>query len=350
MKNFIKFICFLLVLTAVFSIANYAFCVTDTSDTLHIRGFFKEKENTLDVLLIGSSELYTGFNSPLAWQEYGYTSYALTYSGFPGTLYEAALAQALTTQNPKLVVFEINGFLYSDKIMNRDAKLHNWFDNAPKNEITKEYIDKVIPEDKKLEYTVPFYKFHSNWKHPFVSASNLLGKLKLDLTGVSYSKSFSNNNEIRENNKFLDRKNYFTKSSNEALISLLDFCKEKGLEQVLFIRTPHCVNNKSPKTYKKIQKAVESYGYDFVNFEHSFDEIGLDTKYDFYNYDHLNVYGMEKHTKYLSEYFLNNYDIKTEHSQDTIDTWNMCAEKTARLVEKCKSDKRGKSYHEICAY
>lgn len=350
MKNFIKFICFLLVLTAVFSISNYAVCTTDQSDTLHIKGFFKEKENTLDVLLIGSSELYTGFNSPLAWQEYGFTSYSLTYSGFPGTLYEAALAQALTTQNPKLVVFEINGFLYSDKMMKRDAKMHTWFDNAPKNEVTEEYINKLIPEEKKLEYNLPFYKFHSNWKHPLLSLSNMLGKLKMDIDGVSYTKSFSSNNETRKNNDFINRKNHFSKKSKNALISLLEFCKEKGLKQVLFMRAPHCVNNMSPKAYKKIEKLVKSYGYDFADFENSFDEIGLDTQHDFYNYDHLNIYGMEKNTRFLSQYFLNKYDVKSNHSQKTVDTWNLCAEKTAKLVEKCKKSKSNKSYYEIYAF
>lgn len=41
-------------------------------DKRHVHGFFLEPEDSLDVVLIGASQLYTGYSAPLAWQQYGY--------------------------------------------------------------------------------------------------------------------------------------------------------------------------------------------------------------------------------------------------------------------------------------
>ena len=108
--------------------------------------------NSIDVLMIGASELYTGFSSPLAWKKYGFTSYALSYSGAQGSLYKTMLTQALDTQNPKLVVFEVGGFLYYENYLKNHKKMHIWFDNVPDGETKLETLEQMIPAEKQNEY------------------------------------------------------------------------------------------------------------------------------------------------------------------------------------------------------
>lgn len=64
-------------------------------DKRHVHGFFLEPEDSLDVVLIGASQLYTGYSAPLAWQQYGYTSYPLTVSNIPARLYGSLLTEAV---------------------------------------------------------------------------------------------------------------------------------------------------------------------------------------------------------------------------------------------------------------
>ena len=107
MKKLVRFICFVLIASTVMFGLNFYFSTNSDKDGIHIRGYFKEPQNTVDVLLIGASEVYTGFNSPLACEKYGFTSYGLSFAAMPGSLYKTVTQRALKTQTPKLVVFEI---------------------------------------------------------------------------------------------------------------------------------------------------------------------------------------------------------------------------------------------------
>ncbi len=80
-------------------------------DKRHVHGFFLEPEDSLDVVLIGASQLYTGYSAPLAWRDYGFTSYPLTVSNIPARLYGSLLTEAVDRQHPKLIVVDIDGFI-----------------------------------------------------------------------------------------------------------------------------------------------------------------------------------------------------------------------------------------------
>ncbi len=88
------------------------FKMTDAVNIATIEGFYKEPKNTIDVMMIGASEVYADYSATEAWKNYGYTSYSLGVSGVPGSLYKSMLREALTRQHPKVVVFEVNGFLH----------------------------------------------------------------------------------------------------------------------------------------------------------------------------------------------------------------------------------------------
>ena len=56
---------------------SYVFCNLDQS-TERVRRFYLEEENSLDVVFMGAGDVSTGFAPPLAYEEYGFTSYLYT--------------------------------------------------------------------------------------------------------------------------------------------------------------------------------------------------------------------------------------------------------------------------------
>lgn len=54
-------------------------------------GFYLEDDNSLDVVFIGSSELYNDFSPSLAYGEYGFTSYTLGLPQSSAALWKAQL-------------------------------------------------------------------------------------------------------------------------------------------------------------------------------------------------------------------------------------------------------------------
>jgi hypothetical protein len=73
-----------------------------------------------------------------------------------------------------------------------------------------------------------------------------------------------------------------------------------------------------------------------VNFDNYADEIGIDKDNDYYNADHMNIFGNEKFTRYFGQYIVDHYDISTDHDKETIERWNDCAEYTANAFEVLK--------------
>lgn len=350
MKKTVRFISFLLVLSVVMYGVNFYFSTNNDRDGVHIKGYFKEPENSLDVVLIGASELYAGFNSPLAWKEYGFTSYSISYASMPGNLYKTITKKALETQNPKLLVFEINGFIHGDKYYENHRPVHAWFDTVGIDADGRDFIERYIPENDRTEFYLPFYKYHSNWSHPIICSRNAVSRFYLAAEGISYTKAFANTNLQRTTEKQKERWLSLSPKSRYYMYELLNYCRDAGLKNVLFIRAPHCVKNKNPNMEKDLEKLIEGYGYKYADFENSYEEIGLNTKTDFYNFEHLNVYGMEKFTRFFAKYITDNYNVRSVHSMENIRLWNRCVEVTEKTIAECKADKNCYVYYELTAF
>ena len=101
---------------------------------------------------------------------------------------------------------------------------------------------------------------------------------------------------------------------------------------------------------KDLEKLIEGYGYKYADFENSYEEIGLNTKTDFYNFEHLNVYGMEKFTRFFAKYITDNYNVRSVHSMENIRIWNRCVEVTEKTIAECKADKNCNVYYELTAF
>lgn len=69
--KFIKIPAFAIVLLLLMQIVSKAFIAIDSSDIENIYGFYAEPKNSLDMVMIGPSEVYTGYAPALAWEEYG---------------------------------------------------------------------------------------------------------------------------------------------------------------------------------------------------------------------------------------------------------------------------------------
>lgn len=138
----------------------------NTNSELHVRNFYREPENTIDVGLIGASEMYADYSAPLAYQEYGFTSYNLCVAGTTGGVYKSMIREMLSRQTPQLLVIEVNGFLYNVNGLQDEGALRQWIDNMEKNDNWLDTISERIEPDDRKNYYVRLLKYHSNWENP----------------------------------------------------------------------------------------------------------------------------------------------------------------------------------------
>ena len=139
---------FWLIAAILFVGAGRILCYNENESMVNVKGFYQEKRNSLDVVMIGPSELYADYSPPLAWNEFGYTSYNLAVSGVPGNLYISMLKEALSRQDPKLVVFNVSGFYWGDDAFTDWKSMHKWFDNIPFSFRKINEIKRAVPKDK----------------------------------------------------------------------------------------------------------------------------------------------------------------------------------------------------------
>ena len=107
-RTALRAVIFVLIAVLGIGLISPAFVVNNEWDMRHVHGFFLEPEDSLDVVLIGASQLYTGYSAPLAWRDYGFTSYPLAVSNIPARLYGSLLTEAVNRQHPKLIVVDID--------------------------------------------------------------------------------------------------------------------------------------------------------------------------------------------------------------------------------------------------
>lgn len=76
-RRVIRIGAFALIFVVLFSFVSTFFKMTDAVNIATIEGFYKEPKDSIDVMMIGASEVYADYSATEAWKNYGYTSYSL---------------------------------------------------------------------------------------------------------------------------------------------------------------------------------------------------------------------------------------------------------------------------------
>ena len=105
-KDWLKIIIFAVIIAGLTVAASFFLRVPEARDSVGMYGFYLEEENSIDVILVGPSPVYTDFYSPLAYEQEGFTSYAMATGRLCGTMYPSAVREALAYQKPELFVLD----------------------------------------------------------------------------------------------------------------------------------------------------------------------------------------------------------------------------------------------------
>lgn len=258
------------------------------------------------------------------------------------------LTETMRRQTPKVVVVEINGFLYDFNQDETDAGLHKWLDNIPMSRNKAQTIADCVPKDQQSSYFFRMEKYHDTWIEPDVWGGAAKDQLTMRRTGYSLTKSF----EVIPKVETGERQVKSLELSAENEQTLRDFCeraKQLGVENVLFVRFPHRTVLSDPSVLSQLADIVREYGYGFLNCDEQMDSIGLELDGDFCDNEHMNVFGMEKFTAWFGQYLSEQYSLTAAHSDAVTAEWSRCAEFVAHMLPICeqKTPGDGENYNEF---
>lgn len=272
----------------------------NTIDTFH-----SLPEDSLDVIVFGSSRAWKGFKTTVLTDKYGLEAYNYGCNWQHINTTTLFVKDAFRTQSPKFVVVEAGhvGYVLIGAELNGEILYTRRLDNFEGKE---EYLELSLKPDleQRLSYTLPFIAYHGNWN------------------ALNYS-SFV---DPTDNYSFLGQRGYLMSTSvapvdvpaletlpneafNEWAIQVLDdlvsVCKENGA-QLIFYTAPAGVNftfHYSLTEYAAKNDCV------FIDFYEHFEDAGLDKETDFQDSVHLNESGSAKVADYIGKYIIENYDI-----------------------------------------
>ena len=295
--------------------------------TTIVNGFYAEKDNDIDMLVIGSSNSFCTINPLVLYENYGIAAYDFGSSSQPMNISALYLKEALKTQKPKLVALEIN-MMVGDSISGANEAGLRWgltdiplsFDKLKciyesVGEINAEYFSYVFPifryhnrwkELSKTDYTY-FYQDKTNHTKGYLETQSVV-ETAIDLSGYdSVGEAWIDERNI----KYLDE--------------MLQLCRDNSVELLLF---------KSPKqnwhSYETdaIRELANERGLNFVDYNELYfnNEIELDTIQDFRDGDHLNDFGAEKVTMHLGAYVKENYELPERRDSKEFNSWDKACE------------------------
>lgn len=301
-------------------------------------GFYAEEKNTLDVIMIGSSPVYPFYAGPKLWGEYGITCYPLSSHVQRPSAALPLLKEAYKTQNPQVVVFEMRMYTMEDGDMESNMAYARGVTDNMKYSLNRIYAINRLVKDPSERYTYYFdiFKYHSNWKTMILpeQLACFAYERKHPLKGFVIKDELGPLEEERIPTCTNEAEELpIPAEQEERLYELLNYLKEEN-QQALFIVSPYRVEEDEMMMFNYMQPIIESYGYEFVNMNQRYEEIGIDFTTDYYDYGgHVNALGAEKCTAYLGE-LLEKFQLPDKRKEAGYDSWKEAYEAYRALSDE----------------
>ena len=288
-------------------------------------GFYAEPEDTIDIIMIGSSPVYPYYAAPKIWGEYGITSYPLSSNVQRPQAAIYLVKEALKTQSPQLFIFEMRMYLYENGSMEDNmAYTRGVTDNLKYSWNRIEMINALVPDpSERYTYYFDILKYHSNWKTII---------LPDQYTSLFYErlhplKGFVINDVVvsgeAEDYSMVTETLPIPEEQEAVLNQLLEYLRENDLEALFIVSPMKLDDDKMQMQFNYIGDIIDSYGYHYLNMNNYYEEIGLDFATDFYDGGgHTNTGGAEKCTDFLVRYLVSNYTFSDKRGEKGYETWD----------------------------
>ena len=106
-----------------------------------------------------------------------------------------------------------------------------------------------------------------------------------------------------------------------SLREMLEYLNE-NVQNALFVAGPIPITRETEMQYNMIGDIVSSYGYEFLNTNDHYREMGIDFAADFYNAGHVNVYGAQKYTRFVADHIKGKYSVPDHRGDKDYEEWD----------------------------
>lgn len=286
--------------------------------------FHNMPNNSLDVLVLGSSHAQFSFCPPFFYQDTGLYSYVLGSACQPLPLSYKLLREALKTQQPKLVILEvftalpmkemcddIGCYIIPAFVMTGDERYQALTD---------------LPQDSQDIYLNPFVAAHNKWKEDETNFNdifekskkkikNLINKPELNIDKVSGNFGYVDvypelpaDNYWYATNTYEDVNLDLSSADEEALNDIWALCQENNIELLLY-KTPIDSLDDDNLTYlHRVWEWADRNGIRYIDYVEKSPEIKFYMQIHSGSF-HSYINGASVITGELAKYVKQNYEF-----------------------------------------
>lgn len=284
--------------------------------------FTTEPKNSIDIALIGSSDLYSGFVPVELWDNYGYTSTVISTPKQTVQRSYTFLEELLNVQSPRLVVIETDMF-YQGVPLEKKAQIEI---DKPKYLSVISKAKKIIklistfPIGENLENHFTVFMFHDTWK---TLKTNQLKKFIRNDSEITCEHGYNFNKiiyPIKDNDRMAATNEIEAIPDENVpyIQKMLDTCKQRGI-RVMLIEMPSLTSWNYAR-YNAVKQLADNNGVEFIdlNLKENFNTAQFNCEKDYRdNGNHLNYYGAVKATDFLGDIISAKHgDILTDRRND----------------------------------
>lgn len=342
MKNFIKAFIFIIIFILIICLLNRILSPVGSSEggwyvAGAMRDMYKQDKNTIDVLYVGDSNVYTGVSPLEIYNNIGVTGFSASTPGQDtiGSYYVAK--EFFKMQSPRIIMLDTGEFFttkeYFTELSTRSEIDYMNFSLDKLDLINEEYMDFSTKE--KLSFLIPSIRFHDRYQRlTEFDIRKLVQKAEISYKGYLYDiktekYKYKLKNNYQEYKKYEEEHNKsdiensdlkIPEYVNEKIDSLIQLCKEKNSELV-FMTMP-VTDDRAIEKHEIIQNYAKEKGLKYVDFNLEVEEpINWETDTQDKGY-HLNIKGAEKVGRYISKYLKDNFDIEDKKNKEDYKKWN----------------------------
>lgn len=283
-KNITKCVCFFLTVVCVLYGASLLVMPKDNSESAGIHyvtamGYLAEPENSMDVLFLGDSLVYSGISPVYIWNAYGITSYDCSIPSEKFSFANEFCKTFLEKQSPKVVFLE-TGVLFRDLQEEDVATFH-------------------------AQQVLSVFTYHNRWK----SLTKRDLNPKIDYTYIEPFRGYRMSTKVngaKSNDYYKEAMDitHVSKTNFKYLENLKKMCDEKGAK--LVILSIPCQKNWNYKIHNGAEEAAEKLGLEYLDMNLlTAQDDGFAMNWELDSRDkgeHLNNRGAEKVSEYLGKY------------------------------------------------
>lgn len=284
---------------------------------------YRQENNTVDVLVIGSSLAYAGVNTNVLWAEYGIAAYDLCSAELPFWGSYFYLEEALKTQKPKVILLDAKAAIYQQDYSRRGRVIMNTF-GILSPDTRFHAIAAAAKPGEAAGFVLMLPEIHSNYARltwddfvfpPKGKDSSWKGYIGMDAHEAHHRPSLVWNNTAKNLNQ----------RQREYFVRILELANEKGIP-LLVVGFPSPDYANDHMYYNALWRIADEYGVATINFNEPERRFGLAYSTDFADWQHLNVKGSITLSRELGRTLTESYNLPDRRGNAAYASYDRCLE------------------------